>query len=41
MKLAVFAHCAVDTITLNGTNYEQIGGSACYCGITAEPPICS
>mgnify|MGYP000610347843 CR=1 FL=1 len=36
MKLAVFAHCAVDTITLNGTNYEQIGGSACYCGITAR-----
>jgi sugar/nucleoside kinase (ribokinase family) len=36
MKLAVFAHCAVDTITLDGTNYEQIGGSACYCGITAR-----
>ena len=36
MKLAIFAHCAVDTITLDGTNYEQIGGSACYCGITAR-----
>ncbi len=36
MKLAVFAHCAIDTITINNQNYEQIGGSACYCGITAR-----
>ena len=36
MKLAVFGHCAIDTINLDGTNYEQIGGSACYCGITAR-----
>ena len=36
MKLAVFAHCAIDTITINSQNYEQIGGSACYCGITAR-----
>jgi len=36
MKLAVFAHCAVDTITIDGVNHEQIGGSACYCGITAR-----
>ena len=36
MKLAVFGHCAIDTINLNGTSYEQIGGSACYCGITAR-----
>lgn len=36
MKLAIFAHCAVDTITIDNTNYEQIGGSACYCGITAR-----
>ncbi|MGI9567441.1 MAG: PfkB family carbohydrate kinase [Nitrosopumilus sp.] len=36
MKLAVFSHCAVDTITLDNQNYEQIGGSACYCGITAR-----
>jgi sugar/nucleoside kinase (ribokinase family) len=36
MKLAVFSHCAVDTITIDNTNYEQIGGSACYCGITAR-----
>ena len=36
MKLAVFAHCAMDTITINNNIYEQIGGSACYCGITAR-----
>jgi len=36
MKLAIFGHCAVDTITLENSNYEQIGGSACYCGITAR-----
>ena len=36
MKLAVFSHCAIDTITINENNYEQIGGAACYCGITAR-----
>ena len=36
MKLALFSHCAIDTITINGNNYEQIGGAACYCGITAR-----
>ena len=36
MKLALFSHCAIDTITIDGNNYEQIGGAACYCGITAR-----
>jgi sugar/nucleoside kinase (ribokinase family) len=36
MKLAVASHCAIDTITIDGNNYEQIGGAACYCGITAR-----
>ena len=36
MKLAVVSHCAIDTITIDGNNYEQIGGAACYCGITAR-----
>lgn len=36
MKLALFSHCAIDTITLDGNNYEQIGGASCYCGITAR-----
>ena len=36
MKLSVFSHCAIDTITIGDSNYEQIGGAACYCGITAK-----
>ena len=36
MKLAIFSHCAIDTITVNGITYEQIGGAACYGGITAR-----
>jgi sugar/nucleoside kinase (ribokinase family) len=36
VKLAVFSHCAIDSITLEGSTYPQIGGAACYCGITAR-----
>ena len=36
MKLAITSHCAIDTIIIDGNNYEQIGGAACYCGITAR-----
>ena len=36
MKLSVISHCAIDTITIDGHTYEQIGGAACYCGITAR-----
>ena len=36
MKLAIFSHCAIDTITVNGMTHEQIGGAACYGGITAR-----
>lgn len=36
MKLALFSHCAIDTITIDGTSYEQIGGAACYGGLTAR-----
>ena len=36
MKLSVFSHCAIDTITIGGNDYEQIGGAACYCGIAAR-----
>jgi len=36
MKLAVFSHCTIDTITIDDSKYEQIGGSACYCGVTAK-----
>jgi len=36
MKLAIFSHCAIDSITLEGSTYPQIGGAACYCGLTAR-----
>ena len=36
MKIALFSHCAIDTITIGDSKYEQIGGSACYGGITAK-----
>ena len=36
MKLALFSHCAIDTITLDNETYEQIGGAACYGGLTAR-----
>jgi hypothetical protein len=36
MKLALFSHCAIDTITINGITHEQIGGAACYGGLTAR-----
>ena len=36
MKVALFSHCAIDTITIGDSKYEQIGGAACYGGITAK-----
>ncbi|MEO2201199.1 MAG: PfkB family carbohydrate kinase [Nitrosopumilus sp.] len=36
MKLAIFGHCAIDSVSIDGNNYGQVGGSACYCGITAR-----
>jgi len=36
MKLSVFSHCAIDTINLEGTTHEQIGGAACYCSMMAR-----
>jgi sugar/nucleoside kinase (ribokinase family) len=36
MKIALFSHCAIDTITIGDSSYEQIGGAACYGGITAK-----
>ena len=36
MKLAIFSHCAIDQITIDNQHYAQIGGPACYCGITAR-----
>jgi len=36
MKLGIYSHCALDTITIEGNSYEQIGGAASYCGIMAR-----
>lgn len=36
MKLAIFSHCAIDTISIGSSKYEQIGGAACYAGYTAK-----
>jgi len=36
MKIAMFSHCAIDTITIGDSSYEQIGGAACYGGLTAR-----
>jgi sugar/nucleoside kinase (ribokinase family) len=36
MKIAIFSHCAIDTISIGDSKYEQIGGAACYGGITAK-----
>jgi sugar/nucleoside kinase (ribokinase family) len=36
MKIALFSHCAIDTITIDDSSYEQIGGAACYGGIMAR-----
>jgi len=36
MKIDIFSHCTIDTIILDDTSYEQIGGAACYCGLTAK-----
>ena len=34
MKLAIFAHCTIDEISLNNNVIETAGGPACYCGLT-------
>ena len=36
MKLTIFSHCTIDTIQINETATEQVGGAASYCGITAK-----
>ncbi len=36
MKVALFSHCAIDTVSIGNSTSEQIGGAACYGGITAR-----
>jgi len=36
MRLDVYAHCTIDTISVGGSRYVQAGGPACYCGDAAR-----
>ncbi|HSB50803.1 MAG TPA: PfkB family carbohydrate kinase [Nitrosopumilaceae archaeon] len=36
MKLAIFSHCVLDTIQINNSSYQQVGGPACYCSLVAK-----
>ena len=36
MELDIFSHCAIDTISINDTNYIVPGGAACYCSLMAK-----
>ena len=36
MKLDIFSHCAIDTISINDTNHIVPGGAACYCSLMAK-----
>ena len=36
MRIAIFSHCALDTIQIGNTSNEQVGGPACYCSLTAK-----
>jgi len=36
MRLAIFSHCAIDTIQIGTNSNEQVGGPACYCSFTAK-----
>lgn len=36
MKVNIFSHCVIDTITIDDSTYELAGGPACYCGLAAR-----
>lgn len=36
MRLAIFSHCTIDEIKIDGNLYERPGGPACYCGLAAR-----
>jgi len=36
MKLAIFSHCAIDSIAIGESFYEKAGGPACYASLTAK-----
>ena len=36
MNVSVISHCAMDTVHIKDSIYEQAGGDACYCGLMAR-----
>ena len=36
MKLAIFSHCVIDSISIGESFYETAGGPACYASLTAN-----
>lgn len=36
MNLAVFSHCTIDEIRIDGNVYERPGGPGCYCSLAAR-----
>ncbi len=36
MKVNIFSHCVIDTITIGDSTYELAGGPGCYCGLAAR-----
>ena len=36
MKLTVYSHCTIDTLVVNDSSYEQLGGPGCYCCLTIK-----
>ena len=36
MKIGVYSHATIDSITFDDTTYEVPGGPACYCSLTAR-----
>ena len=36
MKVGIYAHCTIDTISYGDRTYELPGGPACYCSLSAK-----
>jgi len=36
MQISLYSHCAIDSIEIDKSSYEQIGGAACYGSFTAH-----
>ena len=36
VKVGIYAHCTIDTISYGDRTYELPGGPACYCSLSAK-----